>query len=83
MKVIDQQVNKAGLPYRLGQLENGNMLVMVLKTNYVRGRDVSKWFFCNKPRQCNNDFQRMVKEGLPEAEARAMFKRKLNGKKKN
>ena len=83
MKVLDQKPNKAGLMYRLIQLDNGNMLVLVLKTNYVRGRNVSKWVFCNKPRQENNDFQNMVKHGLPESEARTMFKKKLNGKTKN
>ena len=82
MKAIDKKQNKSGKWYALVELENGNGLVMVRKVNYSHGRNVEKWVFCNKHRQPNNEFQQMVKQGLPMSEARAMFDQKLKGRAK-
>ena len=82
MELIATAQNKSGLVYGLVKHRDGRALVAVLKTNYSLGKNVKKWFFCSKHKQSGNDFQRMIREGLPFEEAYQMYLKKLDGKQK-
>ena len=82
MNIIATSQNKSGLVYGLVRHKDGRALVAVLKTNYSLGKNVKRWVFCSKHKQSGQDFQRMVREGLPFEEAYQIYLKKLDGKKR-
>ena len=74
MRTLDLGSDKSGNKIALVKLNNGSFLVYIQKCNYSNGRDVLKWFPCmTSIKQDHNDFQTMVKHGLDESTARALF----------
>lgn len=78
--------NQVGTLFAIKTLENGNALVMKLCSNYdgnVRGGISKKWR-CVQPtvRMSGTDFNKMVREGLPMSEAKALFDKRIAGRAK-
>ena len=78
--------NKAGTWFTLVEKDNGNFLVYKLCSNYngnVHGGISKNWRAISpNTRATNTEFQKMVREGMPKAEAETLFSKKLKGKQK-
>lgn len=77
MKTIEIKTNKSNNRVALVQMSNGGYKVLVEKTNYSCGRDVTKWFTAPVSRNMkHNDFQAYASNGISFEEAKKLFKKK-------
>lgn len=68
--------------FKLKTYQNGNAIVLKQFENYVHGRNVITWKPCLAfPGQSNKDFQAMVLNGMPMADAQALYEKRNKGKK--
>jgi len=82
MKTTTAQ-NTVGTWFKLDETENGTALVCIRCVNYSLGRVSYTWRVVTpRQRMTNPEFQAMCRNGLPMAEAHALFTKKLKGKAK-
>lgn len=77
MKAIEIKTNKSKNRVALVQMPNGGYKVLVEKTNYSSGRDVTKWFTAQvSTKMTHGEFQAYARNGISFEEAKKLFNKK-------
>ena len=77
MKTIEIKTNKSKNRVALVQMSNGGYKVLIEKTNYSCGRNITKWFTAQVSRKMtHNEFQNYASNGICFDEAKKLFNKK-------